>query len=178
MGFATGSPTILHYIEAETAVANLHASGISQAVTFKILECWGHDGLLRHGDQVASFYKAKRDNCEAAAREVLGANKSKSQKSVAVWVTPVAGMFLWLRLKLPPAKTSELGDSFALINEKARGKGILAVPGMSFLPDKGVSCYVRTSFSLIPEEQVKEGFLRLRSVVEEAWKEQGLEVPE
>lgn len=147
-------------------------------MTYKILQNWGHKGLLQHADRVASFYRARRDNFEEKARVVLGADKSKGQKSVATWITPVAGMFLWLRLKLPPSAVSESGDSFAVIREKAMKKNILAVPGMSFLPDKAISCYVRTSFSLIPEDSVEEGFRRLRSVVEEVWNEQGLEMPE
>ena len=178
MGYATGSPTILHYIEAETAVANLQPSGASQVITYKILQHWGHEGLLRHGDSVATFYQKRRDNFEAKARLVLGSDPSKGQLSVATWVTPVAGMFLWLRLKLPPSDDSPLGDSHALVSEKAKARGILAVPGMSFLPDRGISCYVRTSFSLIPESDVEEGFRRLRGVVEDAWKERGLKMPE
>lgn len=178
MGFAAGSPLILHYIEAETAVSNLQPSGASQIITYKLLQHWGYDGLLRHGDNVANFYLQRRNNFEAKARLCLGGDTSKKQKSVATWDTPVAGMFLWLRLKLPPTKASSHGDSFALIKDKAKAKGILAVPGMSFLPDSAISCYVRTSFSLIPESDVEEGFKRLRSVIEEAWQEQGLEVPE
>jgi tryptophan aminotransferase len=178
MGFATGSTTILHYIEAETAVANLQPSGASQVITYKLLQHWGHEGLLRHGDNVASFYLKRRDNFEAKARIVLGSDPSKKQKSVATWVTPVAGMFLWLRLKLPPTDESPEGDSYALIREKALAKGIIAVPGMSFMPDGGTTCYVRTSFSLIPESDVEEGFKRLRSVVEDAWTDRGLELPE
>lgn len=177
IGFATGPPAILHYVESETAVANLHASGVSQVVAFKILQHWGHDGLLRHGDDVAKFYKNRRDFFESKAKMVLGEDTSKNQISVATWVTPVAGMFLWLRLKLPPTSECPEGDSFALINDKARAKLILAVPGMSFLPDKAISCYVRTSFSLIPDDQIEEGFRRLRQVVEDAWKERGLAVP-
>jgi tryptophan aminotransferase len=178
MGYATGSTVILHYIEAETAVANLQPSGASQVITYKLLQHWGYDGLLRHGDNVASFYLKRRDNFEGKARAVLGDDSSKKQRKVATWVTPVAGMFLWLRLILPPSNGSQIGDSYTLVTEKAKANGILAVPGMSFLPDKGISCYVRTSFSLIPEDDVEEGFKRLRSVVEEAWTEQGLELPE
>lgn len=177
MGFLSGPPTLLHYVESETAVANLQPSGVAQMITFKLLEHWGYDGFLRHGDAVAAFYRARRDNFEAKARAVLGEDPAKGQRSVATWVTPVAGMFLWLCLKLPPTETSEEGDSFALIREKAHAKGVLAVPGMSFMPDGKTSCYVRTSYSLIREEDVEEGLRRLRFVVEEAWHEIGKEVP-
>lgn len=177
MGFVTGPPKILQYIESETAITNLQPSGVSQMVTYKLLQHWGIDGLLRHGDAVARFYRDRRDNFEQKARAVLGADASRGQISVASWVTPVAGMFLWLRLKLPPTATSEEGDSFSLIREKAHAKGVLAVPGMSFMPDGRTTCYVRTSFSLIEEENVEEAFHRLRSVIEDAWKDAGLEIP-
>lgn len=178
MGYLTGSPTILHYVEAETAVANLQPSGVAQIVTYKLLENWGIDGLLRHGDAVANFYRQRRDNFEITARSIMGEDKAKGQRSVATWVTPVAGMFLWLRLKLPPTSASTEGDSYALVREKARNKGVLAVPGMSFMPDGCTTCYVRTSFSIIEESDVEEAFCRLRAVVEDAWREAGLELPE
>ncbi|PWN37995.1 PLP-dependent transferase [Meira miltonrushii] len=177
MGFMTGPPTIMHYIESETAVINLQASGVAQIITFKLLQFWGYEGFLRHADATAEFYRKRRDNFEMKARKVLGEDSGKGQKSVATWITPVAGMFLWLRLKLPPSVNSAEGDSFALIREKAHDKGVLAVPGMSFMPDGKTTCYVRTSFSLIPEEDVEEGLSRLRAVIEEAWKESGQEMP-
>lgn len=86
-------------------------------------------------------------------------------------------MFLWLKLKLPASTNNPEGDSYALISEKAKAAGILAVPGTAFMPGGASSCYVRTSFSLIPEEQVEEALTRLRTVVLDSWKERGLEFP-
>jgi tryptophan aminotransferase len=82
-------------------------------------------------------------------------------------------MFLWLRLNLPPvdAVGGQFGDSYRLVSEKAREKGVLAVPGVAFMPNGQCTSYVRTSFSIIEEKDVEEAFRRLRASVEEAWQE-------
>ena len=82
-----------------------------------------------------------------------------------------------LKLRLPPTAESPEGDSFALISEKARANLVLALPGASFIPGNGTSCYVRTSFSLVPEDQIELGLRRLRQTVEQAWEEAGLQIP-
>lgn len=159
-----------------TASMNLQPSGPPQALALALLEHWGKAGFLRHVDRVAEFYAARRNSFEAKVHKVLGASKDGSRPAVAEWVSPVAGMFLWLQLKLPPSVKSKDGDSKDLIETKARAKGFLGVPGISFLPGAEQTHYVRTSFSVVPEDQVERGFEALRSAIEEAWKEAGLEL--
>ncbi|SNX83066.1 tryptophan amino transferase (transaminase) [Melanopsichium pennsylvanicum] len=172
LGFATGPSEILDAVDAITAMSNLQPSGLAGAVAYTLLNHWGIPGFLRHVDNVARYYEKKRNNFEAKARKVLG------EAGVAKWVTPVAGMFLWLKLNLPPAGPHvPEGDSFALISDKAKAAGVLAVPGVAFIPDGSKTCYVRTSFSIIAEEDVEEAFRRLRDVVLDAWKEAGKEMP-
>lgn len=172
LGFATGPNEILDAVDANTANSNLQPSGLAGAVAYSLLNFWGVDGFLRHVDNVARFYARRRDNFDAKAAAVLGA------AGVARWVKPVAGMFLWLKLNLPPAGPQDPeGDSFALISEKAKEAGVLAVPGVAFIPDGAKTCYVRTSFSIIDEEDVEEAFRRLRDVVLEAWNEVGKPMP-
>lgn len=94
-------------------------------------------------------------------------------------------MFLWIKLKLPPTADGDEGDSYDLISNKAKAAGVLALPGVAFTPPsssgvsgaKKTSAYVRTSFSQVPLDQVDTAFERLRGVVEEAWREAGLEIP-
>ncbi|SPO22000.1 tryptophan amino transferase (transaminase) [Ustilago trichophora] len=168
LGFATGPNEILDAVDANTAMSNLQPSGLAGAVAYTLLNYWGIPGFLRHVDNVARYYAKRRDNFESKARKVLG------EAGVAQWVTPVAGMFLWLKLNLPPAGDDvPEGDSFALISDKAKAAGVLAVPGVAFIPDGSKTCYVRTSFSIIAEEDVEEAFRRLRDVVLDAWKETG-----
>ena len=74
-----------------------------------------------------------------------------------------AGMFLWLRL-------THVRDSRALIQEKARERKVLLVPGADFSSEEGaVSSCVRASFSTASavdmEEAVSEGGERRDSAV-------------
>lgn len=74
-----------------------------------------------------------------------------------------AGMFLWLRL-------THVRDSRALIQEKARERKVLLVPGADFSSEEGaVSSCVRASFSTASavdmEEAVSEGAERRDSAV-------------
>jgi tryptophan aminotransferase len=109
-------------------VNSLHPSSISQVVAYKLLKNWGVEGFLSHSDAVAAFYAERREKFEFYARKHLD--------GLADWVSPVAGMFLWIDLK-----RAGIEDSFELIREKALAKGVLAVPGKALvvLDSSGVS---------------------------------------
>ncbi|EPQ29921.1 uncharacterized protein PFL1_02593 [Pseudozyma flocculosa PF-1] len=190
LGFCTGPTELVDAIDADTSIRNLQPSGASQGIALALLSRWGIDGFLRHADSVAHFYKARLDQFEAKARHHLCASPS-----VAEWVTPSAGMFLWIKLKLPPTRPSDSGDgdvdegdTLDLIGQKAKAAGVLALPGVAFMPPpsatgaglasgtKRTSPYVRTSFSIVPMERVDAAFERLRTVVVQAWQEAGLEM--
>ena len=68
----------------------LHASSLSQVITHKLLETWGHEGFFSHIDAVESFYKARRDAMLAAADAHLA--------GLCEYSAPRGGMFLWLRV--------------------------------------------------------------------------------
>ncbi|KAJ1022702.1 hypothetical protein NDA18_005040 [Ustilago nuda] len=151
---------------------------LGQAIAYALLSKWGIDGFLKHADNVAKFYQDRLEKFESSAKTIL-----QSLPSIATWTTPTAGMFLWIKLRLPPTNGSEgdEGDSFDLISNKAKAAGVLALPGVAFKPpnkgERKTSAYVRTSFSQVPMEQVDEAFKRLRKVVEEAWAEAGQQIP-
>ncbi|CAO1619069.1 unnamed protein product [Jaminaea pallidilutea] len=185
LGFMTANPTFTTAIDRTSASANLHCSGVAQAVALAILEHWTLPGFLQHVDRVATFYKERRDRFEGAARKILGGEPegdAPRRPAVAHWITPKAGMFLWLKLRLPRADAagasalSDEMDSFEIISNEAKAAGVLAVPGKAFMPNGEPSCYVRTSFSLLPEDQFDEGFRRLRGVVEKVWEKSGQEM--
>ena len=67
---------------------------------------------------MADFYAGRRVRFEELARKYLD--------GLATWVSPSAGMFLWMDLS--PAGVT---DSYALIRTEALAKGVLAVPGYS-----------------------------------------------
>jgi tryptophan aminotransferase len=75
------------YMHAQTAVANLQSSSFCQAIILTLLRSWGRQGFLAHVQNVAAFYRAKRDVFETAMRRHL--------HDIAEWNTPEAGMFFW-----------------------------------------------------------------------------------
>ncbi|OCF35708.1 tryptophan aminotransferase [Kwoniella heveanensis BCC8398] len=155
LGFVTGPKEITQAIDVITAGANLHTSGVSQAVAYRLMEHWGIDGFLSHGRAVAKLYADRRAEFEAVAHKYLD--------GLATWVSPVAGMFLWVDLS--PAG---IEDGYALIRHEALAKGVLGVPGNAFYPSGKKSSHVRLSFSIVDLEQDTElGFQRLADAIRE-----------
>jgi len=143
----------------------LHASGIAQVITLKLLSSWGYDGFFAHTRTVSEFYRMKRDVFEEAL------HKHFDHDGLAKWTSPEAGMFVWFKLLLksptsPPG--TDDGDSETIIRTNALKKGVLALPGTVFLPNGRKSAYVRASFSLLSEEDVDEAVRRLKEVILEA----------
>jgi tryptophan aminotransferase len=106
---------------------------------------------------------------------VFEASAKKHLDGLATWVSPVAGMFLWIDMS--PAGIT---DSWSLIRNEALAKGVLAVPGSAFYPSGRKSPHVRVSFSIIDleddaEEGAPEGFRRLAVAIRDKRKELGLE---
>ncbi|KII93912.1 hypothetical protein PLICRDRAFT_171614 [Plicaturopsis crispa FD-325 SS-3] len=158
LGFMTAPAAVCHAVNLITMNTNLQAPSTTQVMVHALLEHWGISGFLDHCERVADFYRVQRDIFELAARRHL--------QGIAEWVTPVAGMFLYMRL-LFDGHASRC-DSFTLIREKAVAKGVLAVPGVAFMPSGSATAYVRVSFSLVNEQQADEACRRLRAVVIEA----------
>lgn len=62
-------------------------------MTHNVLSRWGPAGFLAHCRGVASLYRARRDMAEGLARKYLG------DDGLAEWTTPVAGMFLYIKVR-------------------------------------------------------------------------------
>ncbi|KAJ7150604.1 pyridoxal phosphate-dependent transferase [Mycena filopes] len=161
LGYMTASPQLCTAVNLITSSTNLQPSTLSQIIAHTLLARWGPDGFLAHCAGVAAFYRARRDMFERVARKHLG------DEGLAEWTTPVAGMFLYIKLLVHPNSTAQT-DSYDLISTHAVAKGVLAVPGTAFMPLRGPSPFVRVSFSLIEEDAAEEACRRLRSVVLEA----------
>lgn len=173
LGFMMGPPTLVNAVISNTASSNLHASAPPQAMAAVLLHHWGVDGFLRHVNSVSRMYRDRRDMFGTKLQNELGRGADGTQAPLASWVTPVAGMFYWIKLHLPPVDGAPEGDSFQVISEKAVAHGVLAVPGSSFFGTPTTSPYVRVSYSLIEEADAEEALRRLRLAVESAWKDAG-----
>ncbi|KCV68464.1 hypothetical protein H696_04758 [Fonticula alba] len=174
IGFATGPAPLVDRLVLHAQAGCLHPSGIAQATLLAYLNHIGVEGFLKHCDEVADFYRSRRDVfCEAADRHLKG---------LAEWHSPDAGMFVWFRL------LGEIQDSAPLIRTKAAEKRVLLVPGESFMPEcgdggivssfplgaqedgsqsTGTSPYVRASFSTADAEQIDQALQRLAAVIRE-----------
>ena len=110
-------------------------------------------GSFKHIDEVASFYRQKRDEfVECLNRRMVGR---------AEWVVPNAGMFIWLRL------LGGITNSYELVVTKAVKENVLAIPGVAFLPQGEDTEYIRVSYSNVSKENMDEALRRLAIVIEQ-----------
>ncbi|KAJ7040057.1 pyridoxal phosphate-dependent transferase [Mycena alexandri] len=158
LGYITAAPGICNAVALITTNTSLHTPTMTQIMAYKLLAGWGPDGFLAHCAGVAVFYRSRRDMFERVARKYLS--------GLAEWTTPVAGMFLYIKLLVHASNPD--ADSWELISTKAVAKGVLAVPGTAFMPLRGPTPFVRISFSIVEEDEADEACRRLREVILEA----------
>lgn len=160
IGYLTAAPEFMDVVGLCTTSTTLQPNSLSQAVALALLTKWGHANFYAHTQKVAQLYKARRDMFERAAHKYL--------TGLATWVTPDCGMFLYLHLNLPAGADGEEGDSYEVITKNAIARGVLAVPGVGFSPNKKTGPFVRVSFSQVNEQEADEAIKRLADVVREA----------
>ncbi|KAJ7930941.1 pyridoxal phosphate-dependent transferase [Mycena leptocephala] len=158
LGYMTASPVLSQVVLLISGNTNIQPPTLTQLMAYALLSRWGPDGFLTHCADIADFYRARRDAFERVARKHL--------TGLAEWTTPVAGMFIYMKLLVHPDRRD--ADTWELIAGKAVAKGVLAVPGTAFMPLGGPTPFVRVSFSVIEEENVDEACRRLREVILEA----------
>ncbi|CAO3628415.1 unnamed protein product [Cunninghamella blakesleeana] len=152
LGWISGPKVLIERINMHTMTTNLQPSGIPQLMAYSLLNNWGYEGFFQHIRQVADFYKEKRDLFIASLNQYM--------KGRAEWVTPSAGMFVWLKLK-------NISNSYDLIMKKALKKKVVAIPGNAFMPMSEDSPYVRVSFSNVSKDDMDEALRRLAQVLDE-----------
>ncbi|KAI1402869.1 PLP-dependent transferase [Hypoxylon fuscum] len=156
LGVLTGSLHIVKNVIKLTENINLQPSSTTQILALSLFRHWGHVGFLEHCTRASDFYRRKRDVFSVAAEMHL--------KHRATWDVPTAGLFFWLTLRLPPGE-----DTFELLSKKGMECGLLAIPGVAFMPDNRKTCQLRASFSLVTEEQAYEACRRMAQLVDDAW---------
>ena len=57
VGFLTGPKPLLHRLTLHMQVSVMHCSALSQMMILAFLRQRGHDGFLRHVDEVTNFYR-------------------------------------------------------------------------------------------------------------------------
>ncbi|KAI2466443.1 PLP-dependent transferase [Annulohypoxylon bovei var. microspora] len=156
LGVLTGPLPIVQNVTKLTENINLQPSSTTQTIALSLFRHWGYTGFLEHCSRASDFYRCKRDVFSAAA--------DKHLKYRATWDVPTAGLFFWLTLRLPPGH-----DTFDLLSKKGMEYGLLAIPGVAFMPDSRKTCQLRASFSLVAEEQAYEACRRIAQLVDDSW---------
>ncbi|KAF8322648.1 TdiD protein [Clavulina sp. PMI_390] len=163
IGFATGPIPLLTKMDLLTQSANLQPSSTAMSIAMALLTNWGVEGFKAHCYNVSQFYKGRRDVFEKALNKHL--------PGLVEYTSPVSGLFLWFKLKIPPPVddlTATEGDSHDLIRNKAFANGVLALPGTVFFASGKRTAYVRASFSVLNDEDTDEALRRLGEVVKQA----------
>ncbi|KAI8059197.1 pyridoxal phosphate-dependent transferase [Gongronella butleri] len=152
LGWVTGPKELIERMNMHTMTTNLQPAGLSQLVTFEVLNQWGIDGFFSHVKRVSAFYREKRD--------LFVDSLNKYMKGRADWEVPTAGMFVWLKLH-------GVTDSYDLVMNNALKKKVVAIPGDAFMPMGNKTSYIRVSFSNVSKEQMDEALVRLAQVLDE-----------
>ena len=152
IGFATGPAALMSKIEQSMQYSVLHANSLAQVMLLALLQKWGPAGWDAHVHQVKELYAGRAKMFEEIARQYLGDS--------AEWTSPTAGMFVWINLKKVP-------DTKDLVQQKAREKKVLMVPGAMFFGEENgrISSFVRTAYSTASKEDMEEAFKRLSSLL-------------
>jgi tryptophan aminotransferase len=87
IGFVTGPSALLNAMDMHTATANLQPAGLTQSITYAVLNNWGYDTFIKHTRNVSAFYGQRCAAFDRALRTHLA--------GLAEWSTPEAGMFFW-----------------------------------------------------------------------------------
>ncbi|XP_065150424.1 kynurenine/alpha-aminoadipate aminotransferase, mitochondrial [Paramisgurnus dabryanus] len=154
VGFVTGPKPLVDRLVLHIQASTMHTSTFTQLMISQLLHSWGKDGFLNHIDGVIEFYRCQRNAMLSSADKWL--------KDVAEWHPPMAGMFLWIKLK-------GIKDTQQLIMERALEKEVLLVPGGVFnINSSDPSSYVRAAFSLSTPQQIDEAFRRLADLIKDA----------
>uniref|UniRef100_A0A673ND35 Kynurenine/alpha-aminoadipate aminotransferase, mitochondrial n=1 Tax=Sinocyclocheilus rhinocerous TaxID=307959 RepID=A0A673ND35_9TELE len=152
IGFVTGPKPLVERVVLHIQASTMHTSTFTQLMVSQLLHNWGPGGFLKHIDGNKLIYSLDGFLSFSPVCFV----------DVAEWHPPMAGMFLWIKLK-------GIKDTQQLIMERALEKEVLLVPGGVFHINSSDPCpYVRAAFSLSTPQQIDEAFRRLADLIKDA----------
>lgn len=151
IGYISAGENVIKMTELFKQSSNLHTSSFAQGLLFHYLEGIGFEGFLTHIKKVSGYYKDKMEYTASLLDEHLG--------NYATFSRPDSGLFIWLTFK------KDMDVSRMLFDNTDRFK-VIGVPGSSFSTGKSLRNSLRLSFGTLDNPVIKEGILRLRSLVE------------
>jgi len=115
LGWVSGPRPLVTKYNALAYASSQNGCSLSIMLLGRALEAWGAAGFEAHLLKLQSLLRDRCGALVAAAEQQLGGE-------VASWERPRAGMFLWVRLKRPPADDAQLLDGM-------RAHGVAVLPG-------------------------------------------------
>ncbi|GJQ80247.1 hypothetical protein Trydic_g23819 [Trypoxylus dichotomus] len=153
IGWVTAAKPLVQALELHIQSAHLHSSTLSQAIANSLFQLWGFEKLIEHFEEVAAFYKARRDITIAAMERYL--------TGLCEWTTPAGGMFVWI-------KVHGVADVYEMLMNRGLKKLITFVPGHAFMADPTQACsYIRASYSKAPPKQIEKAIKLLGELIKE-----------
>ncbi|KAJ4304883.1 hypothetical protein N0V90_000411 [Kalmusia sp. IMI 367209] len=180
LGWLTASAQTVQKFLAYTELGALAPSGPSQVMAFKLLdESWGHRGLLEWLIHLSIEYCRRR-------KTLIDACKRHLPNDVCRWITPSAGMFLWISLdrsKHPLLRDIEDGhgedEASCLLSNiedriyiRAKDLGVLISKGSWFAADsdRPIDLNFRLTFAAAPNNDLEEAVARLGKAIDAEFK--------
>ncbi|KAJ3175142.1 Aromatic/aminoadipate aminotransferase 1 [Irineochytrium annulatum] len=97
LGFCVASKKMCEVLKRYNEASIMFANGFSQGLMVELVNSWGKDGLERHAMEIQKHYTVRRDWLLDACRQHL---EEPDGSSLAEYVSPAAGMFVWFRIQL------------------------------------------------------------------------------
>ncbi|KAJ1568558.1 hypothetical protein HK405_000598 [Cladochytrium tenue] len=132
VGFMAANKALLKYLTFTTEVTVQSASGFSQGYLSGILNQWGRDGLDVYAVGLQKQYTHRRDVMIEALLKAMGPIPAGAAPP-AEFVTPCAGMFVWLKVNLPAGAPA---STMTAIHQRLVDRGVLVIPGELFVAER------------------------------------------
>jgi DNA-binding transcriptional MocR family regulator len=146
IGWIVAAQPVIQKLVIVKQASDLHVPTLNQIVMHEVASTI----IEPHADIIRPVYKARRDAMLAA----LAAHMPEG----VTWTRPEGGMFVWVTLP-------EGMDGAALLERAIHEARVAFVPGNAFFADRGRKNYLRLSFSLSDEANIKEGIKRLGALI-------------
>lgn len=146
-GWVIAEKTIISALTKLKQSCDLHTSSLNQYIIYQFLKDYD---FKEHIEKIRRQYQIHRDVMAAEIHHALWTNCSFS--------LPEGGMFLWLQL--PPETKVDV------LLQKAFSRGLLFVPGSTFMLDKG-SNFIRLNYSNSSEKDIVKGINILKACLVE-----------
>lgn len=148
LGFLAASADLFAPLVMLKQSVDLHSSRLSQAIVHDAIT---GDGWSARLDELAAFYRVRRDAFEEILRRHFG--------DLARWRTPGGGLFYWLKLH-----DSYRVDTRTVLDE-AIARGVAFMPGEEFYPNEPSLGTMRLNFSHADAAEADRGLRDLADLI-------------